>query len=308
MYCQADISDKSKLELSVIKAEATIKADPDLEWIVNNIVLPEVEDQINAALLKGIDIPPLTFKGVTLATPVVALQSQTLLGFAALSTNGATQPPVPGSSWPQGQVFVLASPATIDVALAAVLAGTQKSGTAGTSIGPLSFSASYTIGVSDPDVGLKGGDQLSVGVDASGGGSVQAKLDLFWKPKVTLGLSITASPDVTAQVTIDGSNDVIIAFKTVNKFDVKIDIPGIPSWLEKFASHIISFLTSQLAKFIGIFLTGLSFKVFSISPISIEEDGVSLQIDLKNLAVSTFTDVGGVKTLSLGGTLDVEKG
>jgi len=308
VYLQAQITTDNKLTAEIIKAEINIDDEPTLVWILNNLVLPEVEDQLNKTLMQGIQLPQLKFGGVTLSTPVPVLNNQTLLVFAALSSQGATVPPAPGSAWPQDKFFALSDETLIETVTSEVLKNTQKSGTASKKISIIKLSASYNVGVNNPGVQFAGGSNLTVNVDAFGGGSVKVKADFgIWKPSVTLGLNIKASPKVNGQVQVDSSNDVNVKFLSVDDFKVTLELSGIPSWLDKFISEIISFLTKPIAQLIGSLLTGISFKVYQIPEFNIDTDGIKLDILVSDIGINTMTDSGNKELLDVTGNVDVEK-
>jgi hypothetical protein len=308
VYLQAQINTDDKLTAEITKAEINIDGEPTLVWILNNIVLPEVENQLNKILLQGIQLPELKFGDVALSTPVPVLDNQTLLVFAALSNQGATVPPEPGSAWPQNKFFALSDEILIETVADEVLKKTQKSGSAGTKIAIISFEASYNVGVDNPGIEFAGGSSLAINVDAYGSGSVKVKADFgVWKPSVTLGLGIKASPKVSGAVQVDSSNNVIVKFLSVNDFKVELDISGVPGWLDKFISEIISFLTKPIAQLIGSLLTGISFKVYEIPEFTINEGGIKLDILVSNIGIGTITDSGNKKVLAVTGDVEVKK-
>ncbi|NIM17001.1 MAG: hypothetical protein GTO45_33960 [Candidatus Aminicenantes bacterium] len=308
VYLQADIDADDKLVASIIKGEVNIQGEPTLVWILNHVVLPVVQDQLNKILLKGVPLPALEFGGVKLSTPAAALENETLLVFAALSSQGTTVPPAPGSAWPQDKFFALSDDVLIETVAAKALESTQKSGSASTKIAILKLEAKYSVGVKNPIVELNTGNKLTVGVDAFGSGSVKVKADFgFWKPSVTLGLGITASPKVNGEVSVDSANNVKVKFVSVDDFKVKLDIANVPDWLDKFISEIISFLTKPIAQLIGKLLTGISFTVYKIPEFEIDENGIKVDILVSDIGISTMTDSGNKKLLTVTGDVEVKK-
>jgi hypothetical protein len=202
-----------------------------------------------------------------------------------------------------GNLFAL-----IETVAAEVLKSTQKSDSVSKKIAIIKLKASYKVGVDNPGVEFAGGSKLTVNVDAFGGGSVKVKADFgIWKPSVTLGLSIKATPKVNGQAQVDSSNDVIVKFLSVDDFKVELDFSGVPGWLDKFVSEIISFLTKPIAQLIGSMLTGISFKVYQIPEFKIDEDGINLDILVSGIGIDTMTDSGNKELLSVTGSVDVEK-
>ncbi|MFC2140688.1 hypothetical protein ACFLQP_00130 [Acidobacteriota bacterium] len=307
VYNQAEITVDNKLVGKIIDAEIGIEGEPTLVWILNHIVLPVVEDQLNKILLKGIQLPTLSFGDVKISTPVAALESETLLAFAALSSHGPTEPPEPGSPWPQDKFFALSDHILIETVAVEVLKNTQQSGRAHTTIGTLSLEASYTAGVKNPSVQLTGGNQLTMGVVAYGSGTLKAQLWPF--PAASLGIGFKANPVVSARVSVDESNNVIVKLLSVNDFKLEIDIPGMPGWLKSFLSGIISFLTRPIVQLIGtlILQTISSFVVYTIPEFTIDLEGKKLDILVSGIDISTITDSGNKKLLTVTGDVEVKK-
>ncbi len=146
-----------------------------------------------------------------------------------------------------------------------------------------------------------------MGVEAYGGGTLYAKLWPF--PAASLGITIKASPVVSAQVSVDESNNVKVKLLSVNDFKVEIDIPGMPGWLKKFISDIISFLTGPIVELISnlILQTISSFVVYKIPEFTIDIEGKKLDILVSGIDISTMADSGNKKLLTVIGEVEVKK-
>ena len=126
---------------------------------------------------------------------------------------------------------------------------------------------------------------MSVSVTAYGGGGGDAKCGfLKGSPKI----KISAQPKVTGKIYID-NNLVIVQFESVDDFKVHLDISGIPHWMEKAVSGMISFFTKRISQLIGQLLKGLQIPIYSIPKISFTIDGVTLIINLNNQLLSVVT-------------------
>ena len=304
VYCQAEITAENKLVGSIIKAEINIQAEPVLQWILNKLVLPIVEEYLNKTLLKGIELPNLPFEGITLSTPVAFIENQNLLAVSALS--GVTEPPAEGSPWPKDKLFCLGDSAFVETAAREAVKSLHQSGSIGESIGPLYFKAGYSIGITNPRVELASGNQFSLGVDAYSSGTFTAGIKF---PPLSFSQTITfrASPKITAAISVDASNEVIVTFLSVDDFKVEIDISGIPSWLKKFMSEILSFLTKNIAQVIGSMLKGYTFNLFKIPQIEINEQDLHLIIEMSDIGVTTMIDSGNKKLALVSGDVEVKK-
>lgn len=306
--CQADISIDNILNFAIIDADIDLEGEEMMQWILNTSVLPMVKDHLNKTVLKGIPLPRLSSGDITLSTPAAMMENETLTVFAALSTQGATEPPEGDSQWPADKSFVFADTMLMDMAAMEVLKGVKESGSAGTKILILSFQAGYQVGLKNPRVEIDTGDQVSVTVDAYGGGTVKATLDTgLFKIPVTLGMNITATPKIEAGLSVDEQNRFTVTFDKVQDFHVEIDLRHVPKLIDKFASGIISFLTKPLVKLITGMLKGKQIHVFTIPVIKIAEEGVHAEVFLKELAFNDMTDSGGKKLLTVSGEIDIEK-
>ncbi|UCH94714.1 MAG: hypothetical protein JSV88_31250 [Candidatus Aminicenantes bacterium] len=304
VYCQAEITVENKLVGSIIKAEINIEGKPILQLILNKVVLPIVEKHLNKTLLKGIELPNLSFEGITLSTPAAFLENQTLVAVSALS--GVTGPPTMGSPWPKDKLFCLGDSAFIETAAGEALKSLHKSGSTGESIGTLYFSAGYNIGISNPRVELRSGNQFSLSVDAYSSGTFKAGLK-YTPFQFSQTITFRASPKITAAISVAASNQVIVTFLSVDDFKVEIDISGIPSWLNKFMSEILSFLTKNISNIIGSMLTGFKFNVFKIPQIEINEEDLHLIIEMSDIGVTTMVDSGNKKLALVSGDVEVKK-
>lgn len=304
VYCKAEITEENMLVSSIIKAEINIEGEPILQLVLNKIVLPIVEKQLNKTLLKGIELPNLSYEGITLSTPVAFIENQTLVAVSALS--GVTAPPAEGSPWPKGKLFCMGDSAFVEAAAVEAVKSLHQSGSIGENIGPLYFNAGYAIGITNPRVELASGNQFSLSVDAYSSGTFTAGIKF---PPLSFSQTITfsASPKITAAISVDASNEVIVTFLSVDDFKVKIHISGIPSWLEKFMSEILSFLTKNIAKIIGSMLTNFKFNVFKIPQIEINEQDLHLIIDMSDIGVTTMLDSGNKKLALVSGDVEVKK-
>ncbi len=182
----------------------------------------------------------------------------------------------------------------------------HQSGSIGESIGPLYFKAGYSIGITNPRVELASGNQFSLGVDAYSSGTFTAGIKF---PPLSFSQTITfrASPKITAAISVDASNEVIVTFLSVDDFKVEIDISGIPSWLKKFMSEILSFLTKNIAQIIGSMLKGYTFNLFKIPQIEINEQDLHLIIEMSDIGVTTMIDSGNKKLALVSGDVEVKK-
>jgi hypothetical protein len=126
---------------------------------------------------------------------------------------------------------------------------------------------------------------VSVSVTAYGGGGGDGNCGIL---KCSPKLKISAQPKVTGKIYID-NNVVIVQFESIDDFKVHLDISGIPHWMEKAVSGMISFFTGKISQLIGQLLKGLQIPIYSIPKISFTIDGVTLIINLNNQLLSVVT-------------------
>ena len=303
-----DVTENNEVIIRLLTAGIKIPGEPVFEDIVNQFVIPVLIEKINDFLAKGFKIPPFDFGFISFSTPVPAIQNNTLVAFAALSSKGASVPPDTGN-WPANRVFGFFDNDVADIVIEHFVKDLQKAGEAksSTNIGicDLKLDAKYSVGLRNPSFKAESGNVASVGIEAYGGGSASLKCG-FIHPSV--GVGITASPDVKAGVVVDKNNKLNIVFKSVNDFKVGIDIKNLPSILKKALDFIVNAIAGPVVKLIGSLLSGLTIPVYTIPeiPVTIKEKSVVITLD--NLEVDTFTEQGGGKYVGAEGSVLVKPG
>ena len=152
----------------------------------------------------------------------------------------------------------------------------------------LEVDAWYDIGIEDAHYTFNPDNSVSVSVTAYGGGGADAKCGIL---KGSPKLKISAQPKATGKICID-SNVVIVRFESIDDFKVNLEIWGIPHWMEKAVSGMISFFTERISRLIGQLLKGLQIPLYSIPKISFTIDDVTLDVNLVNQLLSVVTGPG----------------
>ncbi|HEX2202231.1 MAG TPA: hypothetical protein VHG91_02980 [Longimicrobium sp.] len=290
--CQATFLGGGRFVLKVLAATLALPGGPSaLADAINKHVMPLVLEKLNASLAAGWQVPPIEFQGVRFGPPRVRTEDGRLLaGYSTLQGGGAVEPPA-AAPWSRPGEFLLFDNAVANTATAAVFAGLQRSDRTKVTIGKwpfdLNIDASYEVGVRNPAYAIQPGNTTQVAVEAYGGGRVTVKYGVL--PEVTLGLRIGARPNVLARFQLQGRQAFFTFFQVLD-FRVDIAFDGVPEWLNRFISDVVSVLTAPIAQLIGALLSGLTVPVYQIPTIPLKVGDLNLVIDPDNLQVDTTFD------------------
>lgn len=283
------------VRLTALQVEVPQWTDKTVQWVLENVIAPEVQKVLNG-YLAGITLPPLTIAGVELSSPIVVVQDAMLIALTTLQRSGPPSPPPSGSSWPRANFFALLDTAVVDAAAAYQLAQLNpefdKSGSASWTVFSVSWGAKLTLANPRIDVGAGFGLQLQLqgGVNAG----LSAKL-VVWNPSVNFGVGFSTNPDPggTVDLAVDPSNQIVLRIQDVRSFGIQINIPGLPSWANDAIGWVTGVitdgLTSALIPAVNAFIQGLSFGVFTIPTIPVNVGPVHVKVQPTGISVGNFT-------------------
>lgn len=281
--CLANVDANGNIVPFIQAAEIVLGDRDPPETLLNEYVLPFLVDRLNRFLEEGFALRIPDFDGVSLSSPLPRIEGSSLMTYASLSSRGTTS--LPGIFLGNDRI---GSFAFADGSLATLMANfairnVHDSGKVHADSGPFSFKAEYEIDLSDAVVKIEKDNQAELGVTVYGAGKIKAKV---WPFSCTLKMSITAVPKAHACLLIEGG-ELIYEVKTVEGFDVKIDIHHVPSFLNEFISFMTSTLLTPISQLIDGLIKGLLIPVYYLGPQRLNVAGLSVVLNLFDQKIQT---------------------
>ena len=269
--------------------------DPTDQFFVNLIILPAVQSALQS-LLSGLTIPPISFDGITLSTPSIAIVDGYIVAAVNLAAKG-TPAPADAGSWTSSGFSLLVSQDLLQTAAASQGKTFQDSGSGGSHAG--GYDWSYSLSLVDPRVSISG---TNLDITFSLAGSISATAYVLWIP-IGLGFDAQAKPDPTAVCALVPQNGKVqIVTQSVSPFTVLVEPSGsIPSkvagWI---VEGIVQAIVGSLSPLISQFLGGITITSIDIPTYTEKIVGISFTLAPTGLVLS---NVNGY--LALGGDLVV---
>ena len=281
-------------KLSLIPLKATAKtSNPADQALVNKFMVPKALE-IMTTLLNGISLPPLEAPGIALTPPNLFVQNERLIAVA--NRQGGPIPPIPtGVTWPTESFFAVLSP-ELRTILAANASGQihwsgSYSGSSGTNLGGVSYSASASI--TKASVIAEPNNPTGFVADAQVSGNVSAEVKVLCIPTgVSYALSTNPHP-IGAEISASISGKTVVA--TVrNVSSVTIILTPSGNVAEKILSAITWPITQAVvAAFSPAILgaiRGVSFPILTVSDFPYSTEGVNLIIGPSNLSLKNWNN------------------
>jgi len=276
------------LTLQAMKASFTTPDPSGWTKLIIQGILSEIMTIANN-MLSGIDIPKISFEGISLTAPTVSVQANRVVVFFNLA--GKPQPDIVNLSWPNDPFFLYLSDEAknaIGAAATKNLSKTMnKSGSVGTSIGGASYHASAKI--SDINVSSAGSGTPTYNFSSNVSGGVGAKVTFLCIP-IGVDYNLYAKPNPTGTINI-GLNGTTISATTesVSPFVIVIDPTG--SILEKILSAItdpiLQAISAVFSPIISTFLRGITFDLGALPVIPISVSGYSITLSPSNMSLTS---------------------
>ncbi len=295
--CQADIDPTNgQVKLTALHVSIPQWTDPTVQWVLDNVVAPEVLRILNQ-YLAGVALPPLTIAGVALNVPLVVIQNAEMIAVTTLKGAAPPSPPPAGTPWPSAPFFALLSAAAADAAAAYQVQQLnprfQDGGSAGWTIFSVNWGYNLTLG--DPSIGI-GSGSYHLGLRLSGGVNAGLGADFgIWKPHVDFGVGFTTNPDPGGSIglSVNAGNTIVVNMQRVDAFGIALSIGGLPGWANAaigwVTSTITNGLTSTLVPAVNAFIGRLSFGVFTIPNVTVNAGPVHVKVVPAGLRVSDFS-------------------
>jgi hypothetical protein len=277
---------------------------PGLQWVIDNIVVPQLQSVVNQAYASGFAFDLFANAPVPLSPPGITVDGDWLLAFSAPGPDVPAPPPV-GSRWPSQTGFAVATRALWQATIQRYLQAhnTYASGSTKIKIGPVKLTAQYSAGLTT----IVPGSPVGGGLDGSGqvGGSGSIKVDIPLVPDFTVGVGITASPTFQLQLARSGQTLELVPV-SMGSLNLDITLFGVPKIITDLVGKILDFL----AQGIGPLVIGLIDKFFKQPTVTLPTEEVqygdattSWSIDA--VGVAACTDASGVAWLGLTGAPEV---
>ena len=278
------------LTLNPIKATATA-SNPSDQTLVNQFIIPRIL-KMARDLLKGVSLPALSIPEVALTPPTVCVQQNHVVVLANI--HGQPSPSVPQDfTWPGSGFFGLFSNRLRQTLIQKALQGFTKtfsdSGSSGSSIGGVNYSASVTISVTSAGLGTNP-DQFSVSVNPSG--NAHAEVTFLCVP-VGVNYSLSTKPETvtaTIQASISGGRTVVATTRDISGFTIFLTPSGnvIETILSAITWPVTQAVIAAFSPAISSALKNISFAIWSVPDIPINVEGVTLTISPDNLALGSY--------------------
>lgn len=304
---QVEVNTDNTFSLHLVTGTVTIEGDATLSALLTNIMMPTLIDYLNTNVLKPIKLPAISFLGLSLSTPAVLAQNNTLVAFTALQPTPLNPPT--SDTWPSNAAF-----AGVDATLLGAIANAELSQI------HISEDVSFSMGsIIICDLGIDAHVDMSFGqasftfipgsggnitatASFSGGASLTAKCGHIHAP---FGARISVNATATIQVNLVGTS-VIVTFERLNKITPDISFQGIPKILNGVVSDLLDALSSYVIQLIAQKLSGYTFKAYSLPGISFKVGQMTFDVSLNNLAVNTVAGSDGIVVLLVQGNVSVD--
>lgn len=269
--------------------------NPTDQFFVKLIILPAIQQALDS-LLSGLVIPPISFNGVALSAPSVAIVDGHVVAAVNLAAKG-TPAAAPDGSWTGEGFSLLLSQDIIQAAAAGQGKSFSDSGSGGSHWG--GYDWGYSLSLVNPSVAISGSN---LAITFSLAGSVSATAYVLQIP-IGIGFDAQALPNPTAVCTLQPQGgQVAVVTQSVSPFTVLVVPSGsIPSkiagWI---VEGIVQAVVASVSPIISQFLGGITFTSVDIPTFSENIEGVTITLTPTNMAVS---NVNGY--IALGGSLAV---
>ncbi|MEM7526803.1 MAG: hypothetical protein AAF416_03885 [Pseudomonadota bacterium] len=298
LYCSLT-TEAGHTTFSVLKATAPEQPSVGAEFIVQNFLLPTVEEKADD-LFRGLKIPPLDFPGVPLSAPVVAVVGGRI--YAAMMLRGHGTPSIPdgGIAGLKSDFFLLAGQRVLQASASYAIAKSPLLDKKD-SKGSKAFNAHYHVKAElvHPKVAVAGSD-LDVGFHFQA--SIDAGVHVFFVP-IGIGYRGDSVPEPSAICALQprGTN-IHVVEKSLKAFTIVVKPTGsvptkVLSWMLEF---IVQGIVGVVTPFVTAFLKGIDFTSIKIPSIGESIEGEEFSFTPTGLRVS---NVGG--RIALAGKLDV---
>jgi hypothetical protein len=292
---RAEVDQNSAFNLILISAKVKLaETETILQGLLDKVLVPILIQQMKS-LLGSIQIPPLTFEGITLSAPTILTEDGHLV---ALSNMSPKQSPVVTSSgtlWPKSKVFFIIGDnlksAAINIGLTQIpIPGNLTPEDFKMDLGITTLKANVNLHLSTPDVSIKG-NIIKAQCPVKGSASCYITTILG---KIGFGYELYAepNPEVTLAIDVTPQNELFVNFKEVTTFVILSHPSG------NVAQWILSAATTPLLNLIGVTFVPLittifgdiKIPIFAIPDIPIDGEGISVKIHPKNLTIGDFNN------------------
>lgn len=287
IYVQAS-SAGGVLSLNPLKAVATTE-NPSDQWFVNTVLLPQAMTMAKT-LLSAIDLPPLTYPGLSMTAPAIFVDDQRLIAMANIAGKSVPEP-APGN-WPPSSFFALMSDdAKIRVARANTASiighGSGKHGDFDIGIGKVYYSAEFE--VASISFANDAANTLRFTGEIIGSASAGIKIGCT---KFGLNYKIVCAPEPQGTITLssDGKNKVVARTSHMSTFVLVLQPSGNPiEWiLSAVTDPLLQVLTAAFSPLISQLFNDIEFDAFDVKPFPFDYKQVHLQVQPKNVQIGNF--------------------
>lgn len=277
------------LDLRPLKATGTTQNEAD-EWFLNHAILPEAMT-LAAEALRGIQLPKLTFSGVSLTPPAIKITPRHAVALANLDGSPTPTPPFP-DDWPASSFFALLSDrAMLRVAQVATrdIAGKRfgHSGSVYIGIGTAKYEA--TAVVDALDIGMAGGTDFAFRGRIRGNVNAGIRIGC-----TTFGVNYTlyAAPEPTGTIALSIERTTVRATtkRPLNTFVLLIRPDGNPiEWiLSALTTPLLQVVAAVFSPLITKLFEGIAFNVWDIPSIPIDFRDVHLALTPTDVHFASF--------------------
>jgi hypothetical protein len=298
---QVNISPTGTMTFRIVGGVVTLPNDPLLEEILNRIFVPILVEYLNTNFLSPIQIPPISFRGVTLQAPQAVIQNGTLLTFSALQP--PVTPPGPGT-WPSAVAFVGTDATVLNAVGNAALPSPAGEYEYRVNIGLCTaiFSARYGVSLRNLQISFHGGNTFSARMNASASGGASARCGIV---RLSLGLIGSGIIGATVRIIVSGNQVRMELVNISNPGGILVRLTGFLGFLRPILGPILSGLASAIFALIANTLRGYIINVFTIPQIHFTLAGISFAVTLQNPAVTTVAGPGSVSLATVTSRLQV---
>jgi hypothetical protein len=118
---------------------------------------------------------------------------------------------------------------------------------------------------------------------------------------IPIGVSAKATPTVLASlVNVDGWIRLRLA---VELLEVEIEILGLPRWLNWLLSRVLTFFGTLFGNVFAGIITALSIPIVKLPHLRFTAAGLTVDIDLKDIAIDTLREDSGRAVADISGVL-----
>jgi hypothetical protein len=248
----------STLSLVAYQVTAPPQPDPVTNWLVQNVVVPQILS-IAQSMLSSINIPSVSAFGIPLSSPAIGIVQDCLIAVASAAASGTPPPPDGSILWPASRFFALIGQNILQDAVTQVLAEASNnfsdSGDGGDWLG--GYSWSYSLQLSDPVVSFQQAEssvllQITFGVSGNASAGVHA-MGL----SAGVGVDVSANPNISVvSVLQSDAVDLSIDTQSVSQFEIDVSLSGVPGWvagglLDDIMSDVASSFSGAITQYLN---------------------------------------------------------